>query len=95
MGLRCLDDCRRLYPDLTVTRFLGDSAHDAYPYYELLKSWQIEPFIDLNKRRCSGDGPKIDDHGIPLCASGKRMVNWGYARVGTEPSGVAHLPAAG
>jgi hypothetical protein len=59
MGLRCLDDCRRLYPDITVTRFLGDSAHNAYPYYELLKFWQIEPFIDLNKGRCSGDGPNM------------------------------------
>jgi hypothetical protein len=82
MGLRCLDEVRRLYPDLAFTRFLADSAHDAYPYYELLNFWQIEPFIDLNKRRASGsgDGPKVDDLGVPICASGERMVNWGYCK---------------
>lgn len=79
MGLRCLDDCRRLYPDLKFKRFLADSAHDAYPYYELLKFWQIEPFIDLNRRRGSGssEGPDV---GVPVCASGEQMVNWGYCK---------------
>jgi hypothetical protein len=81
MGLRCLDDCRRLYPEINFTRFLGDSAHDAYPYYELLKFWQIEPFIDLNRRRGSAiDGLEVDDLGIPVCALGVQMVNWGYVK---------------
>jgi hypothetical protein len=83
MGLRCLDEVRMLYPDLTFTRFLADAAHDAYPYYELLNFWQIEPFIDLNRRRGSGsgaDGPKIDDQGVPVCASSAKMVNWGYCK---------------
>lgn len=77
MGLRCLDDCRRLYPDLKFKRFLADSAHDAYPYYELLKFWQIEPCIALNPRRGSG---KSEGPGVPVCASGQQMVNWGYCR---------------
>ena len=82
LGLRCLDDCKRLYPEIKFTRFIADSAHDAYPVYELLNFWQIEPFIDLNKRRGSGgsDGPKIDDHGVPVCDLGVQMVNWGYCK---------------
>lgn len=81
MALRCLDDLRRLYPDLKFTRFVADAAHDAYPIYELLNFWQIEPFIELNKRRGSKPSrEKIDDRGVPICARGERMVYWGYSK---------------
>ena len=64
---RC--DCKRRFSD------------DAYPIYELLNSWQIEPFIELNKRRGSKPSrEKIDDRGVPICARGERMVYWGYSK---------------
>ncbi|NLY36006.1 MAG: hypothetical protein GX046_02090 [Tissierellia bacterium] len=64
---RC--DCKRRFSD------------DAYPIYELLNSWQIEPFIELNKRRGSKPSrEKIDDRGVPVCTRGERMVYWGYSK---------------
>jgi hypothetical protein len=81
MGLCCLDEIRRLYPEIKFKRFLGDAAHNAYPYYKLLKFWRIKPFIDLNKRRGSAiDGLEVDGLGIPVCKLGVRMVNWDYVR---------------
>ncbi|HBY04448.1 MAG TPA: hypothetical protein DEH07_07935, partial [Desulfotomaculum sp.] len=45
LGLRALCELRDLYP-FVFQKFIGDSAHDAYPWYELLHTWEIEAFID-------------------------------------------------
>jgi hypothetical protein len=81
LGLRALSETRNLYPDFAFARFIGDSAHDAYPWYELLHTWKIEAFIDLNARRQNQlllPGFAVDKDGIPICAGGFPMVNWGY-----------------
>lgn len=81
LGLRALSEARDIYPDFVFARFIGDSAHDAYPWYELLHSFNIEAFIDLNDRKknqLSLPGFTVDKNGIPICASGFLMVNWGY-----------------
>ena len=59
---------------------LADSAHDNYPTYDLLKQWRIKPFIDLNKRSDINPKPDIlqlSENGIPVCADGHEMTNWG------------------
>ncbi|MDK2877426.1 MAG: hypothetical protein PWR06_142 [Thermoanaerobacteraceae bacterium] len=36
---------------MKVNKFIADSAHDAYPFYELCEFWGVEPFIiDLNSK---------------------------------------------
>ncbi len=37
-----------LYPQFEFAKGLLDSAHDAYPIYQLLYHYRIEPFIELN-----------------------------------------------
>lgn len=81
LGLRALSELRVLYPHFVFAKFIADSAHDAYPWYELLHSWQLEPFIDLNTRKqgkLSLPGFTVDKDGSPICAAGFPMVNWGY-----------------
>ncbi len=68
---------RQLYPDLSFSSLLLDSAHDAYAIYRLLNIHEIEPFIDLNNRR--GQKPKfsafnINDQGQPLCMAEREML---------------------
>ncbi|MFA5384266.1 MAG: transposase [Eubacteriales bacterium] len=80
LGLRALCELRDLYP-FVFEKFIGDSAHDAYPWYELLHSWKIEAFIDLNTRRqgkLTLPGFTVDNDGTPICAGGFPMVYWGY-----------------
>ncbi|MFZ5611027.1 MAG: hypothetical protein ACOY3U_02360 [Bacillota bacterium] len=50
MGVVSLAEFRLLYPQLKAGKFLGDSAHDVYSFYELLNHWTVEPFIDLNPK---------------------------------------------
>ena len=38
-------------PDLHVSKWLLDSAHDAMPYYIYCSKNHIQPFIDLNVKR--------------------------------------------
>lgn len=82
MGLVSLAEFRQLHPQLKVGKFLGDSAHDVYSFYELLNHWTIEPFIDLNpknKGRFRYAPPvAVNDYGIPLCPGGFDMVFCGY-----------------
>jgi hypothetical protein len=76
-----LAHARYLYQDiLHFDSLLADAAHDNYPTYDLLTQWGIKPFIDLNSR---GSFPKLQDiqlsiNGIPICADGHEMINWGY-----------------
>lgn len=75
---------RQVYPQLKVGKFLGDSAHDVYSFYELLIHWSIEPFIDLNPKNkghfCYAPPVAVNDYGIPLCPKGFDMVFWGYQK---------------
>ena len=76
LGLRALCELRDLYP-FVFQKFIGDSAHDAYPWYELLHTWEIEAFIDLNTRRqgkLSLPGFTVGKDGAPVCAGGFPMV---------------------
>jgi len=61
---------------LAATVFIGDSAHDALPLYELLADYGTKPVIDLKSK------PKFDlplnDQGIPLCPKEFMMRYWGY-----------------
>lgn len=71
LGLRALGELRDIYPDFVLKKFIGDSAHDAYPWYKLLHTWQIEPFIDLNTRRQGKlflPGFTVNKDGVPICS---------------------------
>ncbi len=77
-----LAHARHLYRGfLTFDSILADSAHDNYATYDLLKRWDIKPFIDLNKRQ-SGE-VKLQNltttkEGVPVCPDGHLMANWGF-----------------
>lgn len=77
-GIVSLNELRNINPDLKIKNICLDSAHDNYPTYNLLKAWDICPFIDLNDNRgrpaSIPDNITIDDDGTPLCHAGSRMV---------------------
>jgi hypothetical protein len=72
----------KLYPELSFARFLGDSAHDNYPFYALLSAFEITPFIALNERNTGH--PQLPSHfttdaaGTPYCPAGEEMVYNGF-----------------
>lgn len=81
-GIVSLAEFRDIYPSLGFSKFLADSAHDAYPYYELMKFWDVEPFIDLNSK---GKGNfknlpsvSVNEFGIPICPKGYAMCFCGF-----------------
>lgn len=84
LGVVALAEFRQVYPELGVGKFLGDSAHDVYSFYELLNHWNIEPFIDLNPKNKGhfryAPPFKVNDYGVPLCPKGFPMVFWGYQK---------------
>jgi len=59
MGVVSIAEFKQIYPGLNITKFLGDSAHDAYAFYELLAHKNIEFFIDLNPRTKKVAGSKL------------------------------------
>ena len=66
---------------LSFDSLIADAAHDNYPTYDLLKQWRIKPFIPLNNRNSSIPGGKsiqVSKSGIPICADGYEMSNWGF-----------------
>ena len=68
---------KKMLPEVTVTKLLLDSAHDAMPYYDYCKANNITPFIDLNWK-CGRppvykDDISINSDGIPLCPKGFPM----------------------
>ena len=83
-GIVALHELRKHAPDMSPRNVCLDSANDNYPTYELLKHWNMNPLIDLNKRSGRpGSVPErisIDVDGTPLCNAGHRMVFWGYDR---------------
>ena len=72
-------------PDLHVSKWILDSAHDAMPYYLYCRKNGIQPFIDLNEKRGIKEKYKEDftigKDGVPVCKAGRKMNH-----DGSEPS---------
>ncbi len=70
--------------NMTVTTFLGDSAHDAMSIYRLNMELGINPVIDLNARNKGGSSLLgsigITQDGVPICLAEHPMVNWGFCK---------------
>jgi len=61
---------------LSVSTFIGDSAHDAYALYTLLDDYEAKPVIELKgKPKCA---LLVNDQGIPLCPKRFMMQYWGF-----------------
>lgn len=80
--IAALAHARFLYKDiLSFDSLLADAIHDNYPTYDLLKQWNIKPFIPLNKRsdnKLQASALSLSQNGIPICADGHEMTNWGF-----------------
>ncbi|MDK2800785.1 MAG: hypothetical protein PWQ70_2404 [Clostridiales bacterium] len=67
--------------------FLADGAMDNYPTYNLLKHYDMLPFISLDSRtkaKYDYEHPGIlcfDDKGRPICPGGIPYQNWGYSKL--------------
>jgi len=79
-----LAHARYLYRDvLRFDSLIADAIHDNYPTYNLLKQWNIKPFIDLHNRsdnKLQVDGLRLSKNNVPVCADGHEMLNWGFDR---------------
>ena len=77
---------RSLYQGfLNFEALIADNAHDNYATYDLLRHFRVRPFIDLNPRNAEGGQPMLQNiqlsrNGIPICADGHEMLNWGFDR---------------
>ena len=81
-GVKALDRASKLYPELPFASFIGDSAHDNYPTYNLLSARSITPIIALNERhtgyyQLDGDFT-TDSTGVPICPKREPMVASGF-----------------
>lgn len=87
-----LEDIHKLYPDIRFKNFIADGAMDSYPIYELLKHYDMIPFISLDTRtkaKLNYPSPDIlcfDDKGHPICNGGIPFVNWGFLK----PKGIKY-----
>ena len=65
-----------------IDKILLDSAHDAKAIYKLLFKYDVEPFIDLNKRTKfifeNKSDITVSDQGIPICKRGIEMKSNGF-----------------
>ncbi len=81
-GVKALDRASKLYPELFFASFLGDSAHDNYPTYDLLTARSITSIIALNTRHTGHyqlDGDfTTDSSGTPVCPQREPMVAVGF-----------------
>jgi hypothetical protein len=79
-----LFDLLQLYPEFSFSECLLDSAHDAYPIYELLHHFGIAAVIDLNSRNTGhfscGCDFSFTDQGIPICQAGHIMAYHGFCK---------------
>ena len=79
-----LSEFRKLNPDIPIKNLCLDSANDNYPTYELCKTWDIIPFIDLNSNRGHPKSlpasMKFSKEGVPLCSAGLEMVYQGFCK---------------
>jgi DDE family transposase len=81
-GVKAFDRAHKLYPELSFASFLGDSAHDNYPTYNLLLAHSITPIIALNTRHTGHyqlDGNFTTNcSGVPVCPRGETMLAGGF-----------------
>jgi hypothetical protein len=81
-GVKAIDRASKLYSELSFASFIGDSAHDNYPTYDLLSARSITPFIAINERHAGHyqlDGHfTTDKSGVPVCPKGETMVLCGF-----------------
>jgi len=87
-----LDDIHNLYPNIRFRYFIADGAMDNYPTYDLLKYYDMLPFILMDsktKAKLNYSHPDIlcfDDKGHRICNGGIPLVNWGYS----NPKGIKY-----
>ena len=66
-----------MFPEISVSKVLLDSAHDADVLYEYFRKNHIVPFIDLNgkggKPSTYKEDFKIGDDGVPIYPAGRKM----------------------
>jgi hypothetical protein len=75
-----LTELKEIYSNFTFKHFIGDSAFDNKPTYELLNKWFIVAIIALNKRAEANfkyHQPILNDNGIPVCQAGHEMKAYG------------------
>lgn len=83
--IEAFSHARSLYQGfLRFDALIADSAHDNHATYDLMRHFHVRPFIDLNIRK-DGVIPKpqniqLSSNGIPVCADGHEMINWGFDR---------------
>lgn len=75
---------KQMCPEISVSKILLDSAHDAAALYEYFRKNHIVPFIDLNgkggKPSTYKEDFKIGDDGVPICPAGRKMNKDGCER---------------
>jgi len=87
-----LRDIHSIYHNLSFKHFIADGAMDNYPTYDLLKHYNMIPFIALDSRtKLKFDYPHpdilcFDDKGKPICPGGIPYQNWGYSK----PKGIKY-----
>ena len=68
---------KKCLPDVSVSKVILDSAHDAMPLYKYFKKESITPFIDLNWKAGAPvtykDTFTVGKDGVPICRAGFRM----------------------
>jgi hypothetical protein len=73
-----LAEARKLYPQFTFDKFIGDCAHDNYPTYHLLNEWNTKAVIPLNQKNKGNfkyQPPiEVDKDGRPICIGGFSMI---------------------
>ena len=79
-GVIALAEIKEIYSNFRFKHFIGDSAFDNKPTYELLDKWFIAAIIALNKRAEANykyHQPILDEKGIPVCQAGNQMKPYG------------------
>src|SRR5262249_24336069 len=90
-AVKALDRACKLYPELVFASFLGDSAHDHYPTYNLLTAHSISPIIALNEPRSAhsqldGAFPPAPS-GVPVGPKRERMAEVGFCPARSRQKG--------
>ena len=79
-------ELKELYPLITFKQVVADGAMDNYPFYDLLRHFNMLPFITLDARTKAKfhyphpDVPAFDDQGQPLCHAGIPFAYWGRCK---------------
>lgn len=78
-------DALQLYPEFNFSECILDSAHDAYPIYQLLHTNNVTAIIDLNNRNTGVSALNNDfsftKDGIPFCNKADHIMAYhGYCK---------------